>query len=346
LSAAGILVAVHAADHENAAMPVDLWTSAAFVEQARAWVAAQARALGITLTGDWEQPHCRPWSSAIRFESDAGRLWFKVDGPGIRFEAALVDLLGKLVPDLVTEVLAVDPERAWSLTRDAGPIMRTVAPADELWERWEGIVARYAEAQLVLADHRDALLATGVPEASPASLPRQARALLAELAARDPSEGGLTGEESARLEALLPEYDAWCAALADSAVPDTVQHDDLHSANVCWTGSVADARIIDWGDTSLGSPLATMLCTLNSVAVHTGRQVDDPRVLRVRDAYLEPFTVLAPRAELVELVRLARRTGAVSRALCYRHAFEGEPRTVEADYDWPVRGWLLETLEL
>jgi hypothetical protein len=327
-------------------MPVGLWSSAAFVDEARAWVAQQARPHGLSLTGEWEQPHCRPWSSAIRFESDGGRLWFKVNGPGIRFEAALVDLLSRVVPDLVPSLLADDTVRGWTLTRDAGPVLRSVAPPDELWGWWEGLVVRYAAAQIVLADHRDSVRDAGVPEASPATLPGQARAVLAELAGLPPEDGGLTRDEVMSLEALLPEYDAWCQALAQSGVPDTVQHDDLHSSNICWNGSVETARIIDWGDASLGCPLATMLCTLNSIAFHAEVEVDDPRVLRVRDAYLEPFTAFATRAELVEQVALARRTGAVTRAMAYQHAFDGEPRSAEAEQDWPVRGWLLETREL
>lgn len=326
-------------------MPVALWSSDAFVDEARAWVADQVRPLGLTLTGEWEQPHCRPWSSAIRFESDGGRLWFKVNGPGIRYEAALVDLLSRVVPDLVPTLLADDTERAWTLTRDAGPVLRSVAPPEELWGAWEGLLARYAEAQLVLASHRASLLAAGVPEASPATLPGRAREVLADLAGRDPADGGLTPEQVASVEALLPRYDEWCAALATSGVPESAQHDDLHSANVCWSGSVETARIIDWGDTSVGCPLATMLCTMNSLAFHAGCALDDPRVLRARDAYLEPFTGLATRAELVTYVDLARRTGAVTRALCYQQAFHGEPRSAEAAMDWPVRGWLLELLE-
>ena len=33
---------------------------------------------------------------------------------------------------------------------------------------------------------------------------------------------------------FIPAYDAWCAELDASPVPDSLQHDDLHSANVCW----------------------------------------------------------------------------------------------------------------
>jgi hypothetical protein len=88
-----------------------------------------------------------------------------------------------------------------------------------------------------------------------------------------------------------------------------------------------------------------MLCTLNSVSHAAGLELDDPRVLRVRDAYLGPFTAFADHAELVRLVALARRTGCVARALSYRAALLGEPVTTHAEYDFPVREWFLELLE-
>ena len=338
-------------------MPVALWSSPAFVDEARAWVEDASAALGLKLTGEWEQPHCRPWSSAIRFETTGGRLWFKVNGPGTRFEPGLVALLGRLCPGLVPDVLATDPIRGWSLTRDAGPLLRSLVPADGLLPHWEALMPRYAEAQLGLAAHRDELLATGAREVSPSTSPAQARALLDELGGQPPEQGGLTAEQAALVEARLPEYDAWCAELAAAPVPDTIQHDDLHSANVCWPGQAVDgadeaasARIIDWGDASVGSPLGAMLVTLNSIAYHLGvfREdgvIDDPRVLRVRDAYLEPFTTLAPRAELRRLVDLVRRTGCLTRALSYRAALTGEPVSAHEEHEFPVRNWFLGITE-
>jgi len=332
-------------------MSVELWSSPAFVEEAAAWVAEVCAGHGLTPTGEWEQPHCRVWSSAIRFETDGGRVWFKVNSSGTEHEAGLVDVLGRLVPGLVPDVLGADVSRSWSLTRDGGPMLRTVASPDELWGHWETLLPRYAEAQLALAAHRDELLATGVSAVGPAELPGLFRMLLDELTVRPPEQGGLTAEQAAGLATTLPEYDAWCAELAASPVPVSIQHDDLHSANVCWNGSMETARIIDWGDASVGHPFGTMLATLNSIAWHAGvfgedSSIDDPRVVRVRDAYLEPFTRYADRAELVEMVTLARRTGAVTRAMSYQHAFAGEPRAAEAAEDWPVRGWLLELHEL
>jgi hypothetical protein len=73
---------------------VALWTSSAFVEEARAWVGEQLARRGSRLTGEWKQPHVRVWSSTIRFETTEGRIWFKVNARGTAYEAALVALLG------------------------------------------------------------------------------------------------------------------------------------------------------------------------------------------------------------------------------------------------------------
>jgi hypothetical protein len=110
------------------------WASEAFHADLTRWVEKAAADAGVRLTGEKEQPHNRPWSSAIRFGAEGGDLWFKVNGPGTRHEGDLVAVLADLEPDLVPPVLAVDADRGWSLTRDAGPVMRSVAPPEQLWD--------------------------------------------------------------------------------------------------------------------------------------------------------------------------------------------------------------------
>ena len=70
-------------------MSVARWTTTAFHDEVRAWVAERLADRGMTLTGEWEQPHARPWSSALRFETSDGRVWFKVNGPGTVHEARI-----------------------------------------------------------------------------------------------------------------------------------------------------------------------------------------------------------------------------------------------------------------
>ena len=132
-------------------MSVAEWSSSAFHDLATRWVADECARQSIDLTGDRDQPHCRPWSSTISYETTAGRMWFKVNGSGTRHEPPLVAALSGLVPQLVPELVAVDLDRGWSLSRDAGPVMRSTATPDELWSTWETLLVRYADAQLQLA---------------------------------------------------------------------------------------------------------------------------------------------------------------------------------------------------
>jgi hypothetical protein len=251
-------------------------------------------------------------------------------------------LLADRVPALVPDVIAVSTDRGWSLTRDAGPKLREALSPPESWPAWESVVREYAAAQLELADARDAVLGAGVAEVSPETLPLLARGLLAELGGLAVEAGGLTLEDARRLEGVLPRLDGWCAELDASPVPESVQHDDLHSGNVCWGGSPPTATVIDWGDASWGTPLATMLCTLASLA--RAAEPTDPAVLRVRDSYLEPFTTWATRSELLHLVDLAVRAGCVARALSWRAAMHDVPAAGHQEWGFPVRSWLLELL--
>ncbi len=333
---------------------VAFWTSDAFLDEVRAWVAVQLASRGIRLTGDWEQPHIRVWSSTIRFDTTEGRVWFKVNGSGTAYEVSLLALLGELSPGLAPELLAHDSTRAWSLSRDAGPVLRSIVGPEEVWGHWQELLPRYGQKQLDLAAQRSRFVATGTPDRSPKQLTVEYGRLLSDLAAKPTKEGGLTREEVVALERLLPRYEEWCAELMASTIPDTLQHDDLHSNNVCWPGALDDlsaVRIIDWGDACIGHPFGTMLATLNSIAFHAGLLngdrggTTDPRVLRVRDAYLEPFTGLGSRQELLRWVALARSIGCLTRSLSWERAVEHAPVSVAAEYEFPARGWILELLE-
>jgi hypothetical protein len=296
------------------------------------WAARRLDALGIRATGPAEQVKLAAWSAVYSIPTPDGRVWLKANGGQTRYEAALAAALGAWVPDRVLVPLAVDAERGWQLLPDGGtPLRGTAADTDP--DAWGRFLAEYADLQRRVTPHADELLALGVPDQRPTSMPDILAMLL-----DDPD---LAIEDDARtaLRRLQPEYADACARLAEAGPAATVQHDDLHSNNML---PMPDGdRIFDWGDAAVAHPFTTLLVTMRSFAYTLDVKTDDPAVVRVRDAYLEPWGL---GRDGPELVALATWTGIPGRALSWRRSLAGAgPADLEA-YGEAVAGWLTQLL--
>jgi aminoglycoside phosphotransferase (APT) family kinase protein len=131
--------------------------------------------------------------------------------------------------------------------------------------------------------------------------------------------GTMGREVVARVAPLEPAFVAWCERLAASPLRASLDHNDLHPRNV-----LHDGRYYDWGDSVVAHPFAVALVPLELL-----RQ-DEPAFLRARDGYLDAFSDLAPRAELLGTLALAIRVAKIARALTWERALraageEGEP---------------------
>ena len=234
---------------------------------ARAWIESH-----VAVTGEAERVHVRPWSTVWRIPTADGVVWFKAPEPEFAYEAAVLEVLLPLAPDVLPEVIASSPEAGWLLLADAGERARE-HPAD-----WPLLLRRYAELQLAAVPHADALLAAGAIDHR--DLADRVRRLVPFLAP----------ETAAALEARLPEVDERLARLRDSPLPVTIDHNDLHDGNVFTRAG--HARILDWGDSTVGHPFLSLVKMPSSG----------------RDAYLEVFTALAPveqvRADAADVLAL------------------------------------------
>ena len=101
------------------------WEDPAWVATAHGWIADRLGELGLTRTGEIEQPHVRDWATVMRVPTDAGDVWFKANTEVLAFEAGLVALLAERRPDVVPPLLAADPASGWMLMADAGSMLRT-----------------------------------------------------------------------------------------------------------------------------------------------------------------------------------------------------------------------------
>ena len=157
----------------NPSTGIEVWSSASWRELAVTWLDRQLAGAGIERTGEVEQPHLRPWGTALRAPTTRGAVWLKAPGPGTAFEVGLYALLHEAAPDHVLAPIAADVARGWIVLPDGGvPLGERVAGTD-LVDALAAILARYGQVQRDLAPCVDELLALGVTDMRPAIMPRR-----------------------------------------------------------------------------------------------------------------------------------------------------------------------------
>jgi hypothetical protein len=227
--------------------------------------------------GPIETAHERPWATVLRVPLADGAAWFKACAPVQSFEPRLTAELFARWPDRIAEVLGHDEEQAWLLLADAGTPIRVSGNPPEAW-----LVASplYAELQRGEVVHRHEHLAHGVPDLRVATLTMRYEDLLQH-------ELPLERDEIGRLRQFAPGFAELCGELSAHDVPETVQHDDLHMANVYAHGE--RLRLLDWGDASISHPFASLVVTFRFLEELNQLPPADPWFARLRDAYLEPW---------------------------------------------------------
>lgn len=263
------------------------WTDPAWLPTAHEWIRAH-----VEPTGPIEQPHVRPWSTVLRVPTADGDVWFKANIPVHACEAAVVSTLARLRPDRVPVLLAVDLDRGWMLMGDAGVRLRELIERERELGRWLDVLPAYGELQLEAAPRANELVALGIPDRRLAVLPGQATQLL---------------DDVGRVEEM-------CDELASYGIPETIQHDDFHDAQVF---ARPDGYVFfDWAEACISHPFFTMSVTLEGVI---GWGLDDVAgsvdLTPFRRAYLEPFHRHGGLEELQRALSVALRLGWLCRAL-------------------------------
>ena len=270
--------------------PTLIWVQPAWLVEATAWVRARLAEHGLEPTGEIEQPHVRWWSTVLRVPTARATSGSRRAHRRTPSRRACSPSSSACVPATY---------RSWSRTTPnaAGCSCATAASASASWStrhdltHWQTLLPAYAELQIALAPHIDELLEAQVPDERLAVLPGHVAALLDDReACMVGRENGLTEDEHERLRALVPDFAERCARLAAYGIPETIQHDDLHDGNVF----VRDGRYLffDWGDSCVSHPFNTLVVTMRSLVHRLELAPGGPDVVRLRDAYLEPFAPL------------------------------------------------------
>ena len=278
---------------------------------AEGWIRTHVEPVGVI-----ETAHVRPWSTVLRVPLAEGVAWFKACSPVQAFEPRLTAGLFARWPDRVAEVLGHDEQRAWLLLADAGtPFLASGNPPGA----WLAALPLYAELQRGEAAHTHDHLAHRVPDLRVATLP----ARYVDLLQRDLP---LDGDEIGRLRRFAARFAELCGELTAHEVPETVQHDDLHMANVYAQGE--RPRLLDWGDASISHPFASLVVTFRFLEEINKLPPGDPWFARLRDAYLEPWG-----RGLADAFALAIRVGAFAHTFAWARQRDHLPEAERSAFD-------------
>jgi hypothetical protein len=220
----------------------------------------------------------RSWARAltVSFDTDRGRLWAKEVPEIFAHEIAVTTLLADLDPGSVPPVVAADAATGRIITEHVeGALLKSLR---DRGDAWTATLSRLAEIQRVLSVEPTALAVAGVVAVPVRAIADAVPRLLADdrlLMTGQPD--GLSAREVADLRRRATALIECCHALADSGVPDSLEHGDLTADEVI-LGDMGPV-FLDWSDGSITHPFLSAASLLADGAIG-----DDPG-----GAYLGPW---------------------------------------------------------
>jgi hypothetical protein len=303
------------------------WTDPEWLADTHDWVIESLDRLDLTLMGPIEQPHVRPWATVLRAPGSEGTVWCKGMVAPVAHEPVAISILARAAPDRVPRLLAADRARRLMLTADGGTRLCDLAMPRRNPKRWMEMLRAYARLQRAVEGAAGELVEAGVPDRRLAVLPGLVAELVEEL--RPAGTGG-----------LVPRAAEACSELAALGIPETIEHSDLHDAQV-FAGPDGD-RFFDWGDSAVAHPFLSLTVALRVLASTVGVADESATVHTAIDAYLERWSSLAPLADLRRGAALGRALGGASRALTWHAICEAAPAARRGLPDVAAR-WLEDT---
>ncbi|MGH3074745.1 MAG: aminoglycoside phosphotransferase family protein [Gaiellales bacterium] len=288
------------------------WTDPEWLADTHDWVIESLDRLDLTLMGPIEQPRVRPWATLLRAPSSEGPVWCKGMIDAVAHEPVAISILARAAPDRLPRLLAADRARGLMLTADGGTRLRDLEVPRRNPKRWMEMLRAYARLQRAAEGAAGELVAAGVPDRRLAVMPGQVSALVEQL---EPPGAG----------ELVPRLTAACAELAALGIPETIEHSDLHDAQV-FAAPDGD-RFFDWGDSSVAHPFLSLTVSLRVLASTVGVADQSDTVDTAIDAYLERWSALAALADLRRGAALGRALGGASRALTWHAIGSAAPAT-------------------
>jgi hypothetical protein len=278
-------------------------------EKAQMWIKETMSKNNLDLIDLSEQVKAGELSLVQKIQTKQGNFFFKQSSGTSQFEGKLAQLLYTNFPNKTVEVIAAHPTEPWYIMNHLkGTPLRQINNK----KIWQKSLQEYAEFQVQLANQVKSLFETGIPNRQMNVLKNEIETHLNAMCLT-----GLNKEEMAKILGMKSKIINLCDRL-DGVVPSSLDHGDLHSANIQWVNN--QAVFFDWGDAAVSHPFFSARIFWNSLyGLIESDSLWNGMVKEFRPYYLEPWTAFAPVSELEDLLKLTDQLACVYRAIGWHH---------------------------
>lgn len=257
------------------------------------WAQDQVIAVGIRLTGGFQQMNAGPTFALLRLETNHQALWFKATGEPNSHEPSATLVLARLFPHQVPRVLAVhNAWNGWLSAEEPGASLEH-SPDFTAWQR---AAEQIAQLQIASIPSINDLIAAKAKDLRISKLAEKIDPFLTRMAELMAVQEMETPAPLAKSElAILAQGLKECCALHDSlTIPDTLGHIDFNPGNilVCLDRCV----FLDWAEAAVTNPFVTF----EYLREHFSRSdiLEPSAGGGLLQAYLQPWTALCPEWKL------------------------------------------------
>ncbi len=318
------------------------FTSQEWLTSAHQWIVEQLELAGFQIIAELDQFHIREWSTVIRIPTNDGDFFFKACADSQKFEPAFHEILYQKAPEKCLELIAVDIDRGWMILPDGGQTLREFEARKIKEKSWKKLLSDFAKLQIQLAPSAEELLNTGLADYRINELGAYyPKVLEAKSMLMNADDESLTAKEFEILINKQAEFEKLLINLADLGIPNSIEHGDLHDANVFFNGS--ELKIFDWGDASYSHPFISLMIPLRVLGNYLELKPEThPDLEWARRAYFEPWTDFLPYTDLLEVWDAALHVGRFHRSLSWYKVALADNGNKHSQYNASFSGWVKE----
>lgn len=207
---------------------------------------------GVGSQNSFSDKRIMPWSFVGEIATDEGLFFCKSVSDASHFEPQLTRVLNQISDDIVN-VVDYSVDGGWLITK-GGNSVEELTQTDLV-----GVIKKYAQTQILSIEHKDRIIATGLPQYSPCSVESRMTEVIKRfenLPSNHPSH--ISKQEEDVLCKAIPLFVEVEAIVDSIPIEYAIDHGDLLVKNLLVDEQTATYRWFDFGDSSWVHPFISL----------------------------------------------------------------------------------------